>query len=110
MTQSLMHIYIMGKTRGRCRCIQGCHRKGDAEPYLCALKVEEGDVRTFLSGMVHAIGSGIDMRDPAEFDTTYRVFDWNRPTTRVIQGTPHRQGPDVIDLRDGTQVKRKGIW
>ena len=86
--------------------------RGDVEPYLCALKVEEGDVLYIPSGMVHAIGSGIVICEIQQnSDTTYRVFDWNRTDD---EGNPRElhtdKALDVIDFEGRyPSEKVKGI-
>ncbi|MGE0447089.1 MAG: type I phosphomannose isomerase catalytic subunit [Vicinamibacterales bacterium] len=53
---------------------------GTVAECLQRLPVARGDVMFLPSGRVHAIGSGLRLFEIQQnSDTTYRVFDWNRP-------------------------------
>ena len=53
---------------------------GTVAQCIPALKVKAGDVMFLPSGRLHAIGAGnIIFEIQQNSDTTYRVFDWNRP-------------------------------
>lgn len=64
--------------------------------------VRRGDVMFLPSGRVHAIGAGIVIFEIQQnSDTTYRVFDWNRPG---LDGKPRElhveQSLQCIDFND----------
>jgi mannose-6-phosphate isomerase len=53
---------------------------GTVADCLHRVPVSEGDVMFLPSGRVHAIGGGLRLFEIQQnSDTTYRVFDWNRP-------------------------------
>jgi len=55
-------------------------RTGQVAECLHRLPVETGDAIFLPSGRVHAIGAGLVIFEIQQnSDTTYRVFDWNRP-------------------------------
>ena len=55
-------------------------RRGDVEAVLHRIPVRRGDSMFLPSGRVHAIGAGLVIFEIQQnSDTTYRVFDWNRP-------------------------------
>jgi mannose-6-phosphate isomerase len=55
-------------------------KDGSVAAYVHRLAVRRGDVMFLPSGRVHAIGAGIVIFEIQQnSDTTYRVFDWNRP-------------------------------
>ncbi|HZJ83025.1 MAG TPA: mannose-6-phosphate isomerase, class I [Clostridia bacterium] len=86
--------------------------KGDVEPYLCRMAVQQGDVLYMPSGMVHAIGSGILICEIQQnSDTTYRVFDWNRLGDDGSFRELHiEKALDVIDFEGRhSREKVKGI-
>ena len=56
--------------------------RGDATDLLQQVPVSRGDVLFIPGGRLHAIGAGclmLEVQQPS--NTTYRVFDWNRPGT-----------------------------
>ncbi len=60
--------------------------RGEAENCVHALSVEKGQHLFIPSGRLHAIGAGLLIYEIQQnSDTTYRVFDWNRPG---IDGKP----------------------
>jgi len=66
------------------------------------VRVKPGDVMFLPSGRVHAIGAGIVIVEVQQnSDTTYRVFDWNRPG---LDGKPRQlhvtQSLQCIDFED----------
>jgi mannose-6-phosphate isomerase len=66
------------------------------------LPVKPGDVMFLPSGRVHAIGAGLVILEIQQnSDTTYRVFDWNRPG---LDGQPRElhveQSLQCIDFDD----------
>src|SRR6266498_5244237 len=66
------------------------------------LRVMPGDVMFLPSGRVHAIGAGVVIFEIQQnSDTTYRVFDWNRPG---LDGKPRElhveQSLQCIDFDD----------
>lgn len=53
---------------------------GSVESQVHRLPVQEGDFIFVPSGRLHAIGAGLVIFEIQQnSDTTYRVFDWNRP-------------------------------
>lgn len=55
-------------------------RDGTIEECVHRLRVETGDALMLPSGRLHAIGAGtVIFEIQQNSDTTYRVFDWNRP-------------------------------
>jgi mannose-6-phosphate isomerase len=55
-------------------------RTGTVAECLHRVPVESGDAMFLPSGRVHAIGAGLVIFEIQQnSDTTYRVFDWNRP-------------------------------
>src|SRR2546423_6429304 len=63
-------------------------RNDTAADLVHRLKVETGDSFLVPSGRLHAIGAGnLVVEISQNSDTTYRVFDWNRPA----RDTPARQ-------------------
>ncbi len=75
------HLYA-GLRRGVTReaFAAALDRGDDVSTMLHRLDVEAGDVMFLPSGRVHAIGSGnVIVEIQQNSDTTYRVFDFNRP-------------------------------
>jgi len=64
--------------------------------------VKPGDVMFLPSGRVHAIGAGIVVFEIQQnSDTTYRVFDWNRPGLDAKPRELHvEQSLQCIDFQD----------
>lgn len=57
-------------------------REGVLGDHVHRLMVQTGDAMFLPSGRVHAIGAGnLIVEIQQNSDTTYRVFDWNRPGT-----------------------------
>jgi mannose-6-phosphate isomerase len=55
-------------------------QSGNVSECFHRLPVRRGDVLFLPSGRVHAIGAGVVLFEIQQnSDTTYRVFDWNRP-------------------------------
>ena len=55
-------------------------RAGAVADCLHRVKVHRGDAAFLPSGRVHALGAGVVIFEIQQnSDTTYRVFDWNRP-------------------------------
>ncbi len=55
-------------------------REGTVEDCFHRVPVKAGDAMFLPSGRVHAIGAGLVIFEIQQnSDTTYRVFDWNRP-------------------------------
>ena len=55
-------------------------REGHAADCVQRLPVRGGDAMFLPSGRLHAIGAGLIIAEVQQnSDTTYRVFDWNRP-------------------------------
>jgi len=63
-------------------------REGRVEEALHVIPVESGDSIFIPSGRLHAIGQGnVIVEVQQNSDTTYRVFDWNRPG---LDGVPRK--------------------
>lgn len=61
---------------------------GRAEPCVHAIPVRKGEYIFIPSGRLHAIGAGLLIYEIQQnSDTTYRVYDWNRPG---IDGKPRQ--------------------
>lgn len=61
---------------------------GRAEPCVHAIPVKKGEHIFIPSGRLHAIGAGLLIYEIQQnSDTTYRVYDWNRPG---IDGKPRQ--------------------
>lgn len=55
-------------------------RNGTLKRYLNEVEVKRGDILFIPAGTIHAIGEGILLAEIQQnSDTTYRVYDWNRP-------------------------------
>jgi mannose-6-phosphate isomerase len=76
-------------------------------PFLNKIRVNPGDVFDVRPGVIHAVGRGVrlfEIQQPS--DTTYRVWDWNRPDAkeraqgRVVFRSLHTQAAArVLDMR-----------
>ncbi len=54
-------------------------------PYLNKLRVRAGEVYEVRPGVVHATGRGVHLYEVQQSsDTTYRVWDWNRPDVKKL--------------------------
>lgn len=78
--------------------------KGDAESCVHAVAVSKGQHLFIPSGRLHAIGAGLLIYEIQQnSDTTYRVYDWNRPG---IDGKPRElhveESLRCIDFSDVT--------
>ncbi len=76
--------------------------EGRAADLVQRLAVETGDAIFIPSGRIHAIGSGcLIVEIQQNSDTTYRVFDWNRPG---LDGSPRplhvEQSLQSVDFND----------
>ncbi len=76
--------------------------EGAAADCVHRLPVQSGDAMFLPSGRVHAIGAGLVIFEVQQnSDTTYRVFDWNRPG---LDGKPRalhvEQSLASIDFND----------
>ncbi len=77
-------------------------RDGTVEEVLHTISVQSGDSIFIPSGRLHAIGEGnVIVEIQQNSDTTYRVFDWNRPG---LDGKPRQLHIDeslaCIDFHD----------
>ncbi|MBV9080709.1 MAG: hypothetical protein JO102_06280 [Elusimicrobia bacterium] len=55
-------------------------------PFLNQVRVRPGEVYDLPPGTVHAIGRGVRIFEiQASSDTTYRVWDWNRPDPKKLK-------------------------
>ena len=77
-------------------------REGTVADCFHRVRVRPGDVMFLPSGRVHGIGAGIVIFEIQQnSDTTYRVFDWNRPG---LDGKPREvhveQSLKCIDFED----------
>lgn len=90
---------------------------GRAEPCVHAIPVRKGDYIFIPSGRLHAIGSGLLIYEIQQnSDTTYRVYDWNRPG---IDGKPRQlhleesmkciDFDDIEPSMDGTDETGDGL-
>ncbi|HUT78965.1 MAG TPA: class I mannose-6-phosphate isomerase, partial [Polyangia bacterium] len=77
--------------------------RGNVEDLLRRLPVEPGDFVFLPAGTVHAIGAGIVLAEVQQAsDTTYRVFDWNRPGLDGRPRTLHvAEALEAIDFGHG---------
>ena len=91
-------------------------RSGQVERCFHRLPVRAGDSMFLPSGRVHAIGAGLVIFEIQQnSDTTFRVFDWNRPG---LDGRPRdlhvAESLESIDFADiepslaGTDVSTEG--
>jgi mannose-6-phosphate isomerase len=84
---------------------------GLVESVLHRIPVQKGDAIFIPSGRCHAIGGGcLIVEIQQNSDTTYRVFDWNRPG---LDGKPRplhvKESLASIDFNDGEPtLSRKG--
>lgn len=83
--------------------------EGRAEELVHSLPVQSGDVMFVPSGRLHAIGAGnVIFEIQQNSDTTYRVFDWNRPGTdgrpRELHVRESLQCIDFADVEPGLQI------
>jgi mannose-6-phosphate isomerase len=88
-------------------------KEGSVADCFHRLPVKTGDVMFLPSGRVHAIGAGLVIFEIQQnSDTTFRVFDWNRPG---LDGRPRplhvEQSLQCIDFNDfepslaGTEIR-----
>ncbi len=82
--------------------------EGRAADLVQRLPVEEGDAIFIPSGRIHAIGAGcLIVEIQQNSDTTYRVFDWNRPgldgKPRTLHIDQSLQATDFGDVRPSLQ-------
>lgn len=77
-------------------------KKGNAQELLHRISTKAGDSMFLPSGRVHAIGEGNVMVEIQQnSDTTYRVFDWNRPSEGKKPRELHiEQSMKSIDFED----------
>lgn len=55
-------------------------------PFLNKIRVKPGEVYEIRPGVVHAMGRGVRIYEVQQSsDTTYRVWDWNRPDAKKLQ-------------------------
>jgi mannose-6-phosphate isomerase len=67
---------------------------GETERWLHHVPVKTGDVIFVPTGAIHALGPGILVAEIQQnSDTTYRIYDWNRPRPLHIQ-----KALDVLDF------------
>ena len=67
---------------------------GATEQWLHRVRVRRGDVIFVPAGAVHALGPGIIVAEIQQnSDTTYRIYDWDRPRPIHIE-----QALDVLDF------------
>jgi len=83
-------------------CFREALDSGRAERCVHAIPVEKGEHIFIPSGRLHAIGAGLLIYEIQQnSDTTYRVYDWNRPG---IDGKPRQLHVDesmrCIDFDD----------
>jgi mannose-6-phosphate isomerase len=77
-------------------------RDGTAADHVHKIRVKAGDAAFLPAGRLHAVGAGILLIEIQQnSDTTYRVFDWNRPDDK---GKPRQlhidQALQCIDFDD----------
>jgi mannose-6-phosphate isomerase len=87
-------------------------RDGTATDYVHTIRVKPGDAVFLPAGRFHALGAGnllIEIQQNS--DTTYRVFDWNRPDNtgnlRQLHVDQALQCVDFTDIRPGL-LRREG--
>lgn len=79
---------------------------GTVEEKIHTLKVKAGDAIFIPSGRIHAIGAGnVIVEVQQNSDTTYRVFDWNRPgldgKPRTLHIAESIESTDFTDFEPG---------
>jgi len=86
----------------------------DVSPLLHRLDVRPGDVMFVPSGRVHALGAGcLVVEVQQNSDTTYRVFDWNRPgldgEPRELHVPESLASIDWDDVEPALEPRRDGL-
>jgi mannose-6-phosphate isomerase len=86
-------------------------REGTVADCFHRLPVKTGDAMFLPSGRVHAIGAGLVIFEVQQnSDTTYRVFDWNRPgldgKPRELHLAESLASIDFADFEPGLVVPR----
>ena len=81
-------------------------RKGTAADHVHKIPVKPGDAVFLPAGRFHALGAGILLIEVQQnSDTTYRMFDWNRPDDtgklRQLHVDQALQCIDFTDVRPG---------
>jgi mannose-6-phosphate isomerase len=89
--------------------ILGAIRRSDCEDFLNVLPVVAGDCILVPAGTIHALGAGLLVAEIQQSsDTTYRLFDWNRPGP---DGRPRplrtEEGLDVVNFALGPLATAK---
>lgn len=87
--------------------------EGRAADLVHRLAVETGDAIFIPSGRIHAIGAGcLIVEIQQNSDTTYRVFDWNRPgldgNPRTLHVEQSLQSVDFNDVRPALEPRTEG--
>lgn len=87
--------------------------EGRAADLVQRLAVETGDAIFIPSGRIHAIGAGcLIVEIQQNSDTTYRVFDWNRPgldgSPRPLHIEQSLQSVDFQDVNPPLEVRTEG--
>lgn len=93
--------------------LEAALHEGRAADLVQRLGVETGDSIFIPSGRIHAIGSGcLIVEIQQNSDTTYRVFDWNRPgldgSPRTLHVEQSLQSIDFQDVRPSLEVRAEG--
>lgn len=102
---------LLGLRRGvdRAAMEQALEQGGDVAALLHRVDAVAGDVILVPSGRVHAIGGGMLLAEIQQnSDTTYRVYDYDRPgldgLPRDLHVTESLQAIDFDDVEPGTVV------
>ena len=91
---SIVHGVNEGVTR---RDLASAAQAGSIEECLCRVPVQAGDVVPVPPGTIHALGAGTVVAEVQQnSDTTYRLWDYNRPG---LDGKPRQ-----LHLQDGLAV------
>lgn len=88
--------------------------EGRAADLVQRLAVETGDAIFIPSGRIHAIGAGcLIVEIQQNSDTTYRVFDWNRPgldgSPRMLHVEQSLQSVNFQDVNPPLEARAEGV-
>lgn len=91
---------------------EACLDRGRVADCFHQLAVSAGDAMFLPSGRVHALGAGLMLFEVQEnSDTTYRVYDWDRPGLDGRPRTLHlRESLESIDFDDVAPGLLSSAW